>query len=138
MARRASSRISPVTLILCAVLVIGAIGAGSFFLGSSGNPYRGIQPLDTAAYLDNANSLQGNIYRIDGVVQNSLAWSSTKGRLISVEIKKEGDSGGPSEVIGIFVPAEFNHINIQKGQRYQFKVEVVKEGVIQARDLRKS
>ncbi len=109
-------------------------GGGYFVLNQFGDPYRTLTPLETAAYLENANSLRGNVYRVEGIVQNSLAWSPTKGRLISVSI---GDGMSP-DIVAVFVPADLNHINLQKGQRYRFKVEVIENGVIQARDLRKS
>jgi hypothetical protein len=143
MARRASSRISLATVLLCGFVLLAAIGGGSYFLIGSSNPFRTVQPLDTDAYLENANSLRGNIYRIDGVVQNSLSWSPAQGRLISVQIGEPKDSGetgetGKADRVAILVPAKFNHINLQKGQRYQFKVEIVKDGIIEASDLRKS
>ncbi len=40
--------------------------------------------LDVKAYLENANSLRGNVYKIEGEVTNALAWSPSTGRLIAV------------------------------------------------------
>ncbi len=141
MARRASSRISLPVILGSAFLLLLLLGGGYWFLSGTGNPFRGLQPFDSAAYLENANSLRGNDYRVEGVVQNSLAWSASKGRLISVSIAS-GDSGGnggtKGDIIAILIPATLNHINLQKGQRYQFSVEIDKDGIILARDLRKS
>lgn len=136
MARRASSRISPLVVVGSAVALLIAVGLGYWLLNGSSNPYRTVPALDVAAYLDNANSLRGNVYRIDGTVQNSLAWSPAKGRLISVNLG--ADAGAKADIVAVFVPAQFNQVNLQKGQRYQFKVEIGKDGVIQAQDLRKS
>jgi hypothetical protein len=134
MARRASSRVSPATLVLALVFILGAIAAGSYFLVGQSNPFRALPPLDVASYLENANSLRGNVYRVDGTVQNSLAFSSARGRLVSIQTGE----GSRADYLAILVPVEFNHINLQKGQRYQFKVEIGKDGVIEAKDLRKS
>jgi hypothetical protein len=134
MARRASSRVPLVTLLLSAAFILAVIGGGAYFFIGQNNPYRTVQPLDTSAYLENANSLRGNVYRVEGTVQNSLSWSPTRGRLISIKVG-EAEKG---DRLAILVPVAFNHINLQKGQRYQFKVEVVKDGIIEARDLHKS
>jgi len=136
MVRRASSRIPLTTVLLCAFIVVAAMGGGAYFFIAESNPFRTIPALDTASYLENANSLRGNVYRIDGVVDNALSWSPTLGRLISVTVGQ--DDKETADRVAILVPVNFNHINLQKGQRYQFKVEVVKDGIIEARDLRKS
>ncbi|SDU06455.1 hypothetical protein SAMN05444156_1754 [Verrucomicrobium sp. GAS474] len=130
MARKARSKISVSTLILVVILVAAGMGGGAYVFKQTSDPYRTISPLDLPAYLDNANSLRGNSYKVEGTVENSLAWSPTKGRLISVIV---GDNG----VVAIFVPAKFNYLNLQKGQRYQFKVEIGKDGVIEVTDMRK-
>jgi hypothetical protein len=136
MARRASSRISPLTIAASIVVPLLAIGLGYWLFSGASNPYRTFPSLDVSAYLDNANSLRGNVYRVDGTVANSLAWSPGKGRLISVNLGS--DDRTRTDIIAIFVPAKFNQINLQKGQRYQFKVEIGKDGIIEAQDLRKS
>ena len=137
MVRKARSKISVGTLILVIVLVAAGMGGGAYFFNQTSDPYRTIAPLDLPAYLDNANSLRGNAYKIEGTVENSLAWSPTKGRLISVVVgdkDKDKDNG----VVAVFVPAKFNFLNLQKGQKYQFKVEIGKDGVIEVTDMRKA
>ena len=89
--------------------------------------------LEVNSYLDNANSLRGNQYRCTGVIDSALAWSPPTGRLLSVRM----DSDGGPEFFPVLVPAQFNDLNIQKGQGYQFHVEVVENGVLRAQDLRK-
>ncbi len=138
MVRRASSRISLTTVLLCAFIVVAAMGGGAYFFIAESNPFRTIPALDTASYLENANSLRGNVYRIDGVVDNALSWSPTLGRLISVTVGQDDKDKETVDRVAILVPVNFNHVNLQKGQRYQFKVEIVKDGLIEARDLRKS
>jgi hypothetical protein len=81
--------------------------------------------------LENANGLRGNVYKIDGVVLNSLAWVPAKGRLYSFEIK----NGTRTDVVAVMIPAQFNSLNLQKGQRFWVKLEVGTGGVLFAQDL---
>ena len=37
----------------------------------------------------------------------------------------------------VLIPAQFNQLNIQKGQRYFFKIEVGDKGVLRVQDVRK-
>ena len=41
------------------------------------------------------------------------------------------------DILALLVPAEFNQLNIQKGQHYFFKIEVGDKGVLRVRDIRK-
>jgi hypothetical protein len=96
-------------------------------------PFLNMTELDVNTYLDNANSLRGNEYRCSGVIDSSLAWSQSAGRLLSVMVGPEETA----ELVPVIVPAEFNDLNIQKGQTYQFSLEVVEDGILIAQDLRK-
>jgi hypothetical protein len=69
-----------------AVLVgVGTLVVGRLVFSHASDPYRTLQPLNVAGYLDNANSLRGNVYRVTGTIWNSLGWSPTAGRIFSVE-----------------------------------------------------
>ncbi|HPA18517.1 MAG TPA: hypothetical protein PLU30_12275, partial [Verrucomicrobiae bacterium] len=68
MARRASSRINPVWWVVALLLCAGAIAGGRYLFGYFGDPYRTLQPLDMKAYLENANSLRGNVYKTRGTI----------------------------------------------------------------------
>jgi hypothetical protein len=37
----------------------------------------------------------------------------------------------------VLVPSQLNHVNLQKGQRFIFEVEVIDGGVLRVRSLRK-
>ena len=131
MARRASSSPSP-ALILGAIVVLGVVLAGGYFVYQRvSDPYRTLAPLDVTVYLDNANSLRGNTYKISATIANQLAWSSTAGRLYSVDVEDRGD------LLPILIPAQFNGMNIQKGQRYLLKITVGDKGILQAQDVHK-
>lgn len=132
MARRA--RTSPGTGWLFAVLaaVLLVIGAGGYYFGSSGVPYRTVPEFPVEEYLSTSTSLRGNTYRLSGAVLNSIAWSPEEGRLISVQPK---NSDSPIPVV---IPASLGETNIQKGQRFHFLVEVRESGILHAKELTKS
>lgn len=131
MARRASSSAHPVWLLLAAGLVLAAIAGGYFLFGRVSDPYRTVTVLPVQDYLENANSLRGNVYKLDATVLKQLEWSSTGGRLFSVD-------GPGGEVLPILVPASFSSVNIERGQRFLFKIEVGDKGLLKAQDVKKA
>ena len=134
MARRASAQQNPIILFILLLVVIG-LGVGGFFVFRKNNePFRTLQSIDVAVYLENANSLRGNSYKIEAVIQNSLAWAPARGRLFSVEV----DTSTGKEMIPLLIPAELNSVNVQKGQRFFFKIEVVQEGVLLVKEMTKA
>ncbi len=129
MGRRASSSVNPAWFAVAAAVVIAAIVGGWMTLKSTvADPFRALAPFPTADYLQNSNSLRGNIYKVDGVVGEQLHYSKNA-RLISVEV-----SGEP---VSIIVPAELRDVNVQKGQRLLFKVEVGDKGALKALGMKK-
>src|SRR6476660_398621 len=130
MARRASSSAHPVWMLLVGVLVLAAVAGGYFLFGKASDPYRTLSPLPISDYLQNSNSLRGNVYKIEGTVAQALQWSPTKGRLFSVEVG--------SDVLPVLVPPEFNSVNIERRQRFNFKIEVGDRGVLKALDVKKT
>jgi hypothetical protein len=139
MARRANPKIRPlwVALILGALMV--AIVIGLVLQTGGGDPFRTVPELELADYLANANSLRGNTYKVKGTVFQSLGYSRSKGRLFSVEVGGgSGAAGGGSEILPILIPPALSYINLQRGQRYIFRLEVDDGGILRALDLKKS
>lgn len=130
MARRASSSAHPVWMLLAAALVIAALTGGYFLFGRASDPYRTYTRLPVADYLQNSNSLRGNVYKLDAVIGQSLQWSPSVGRLFSVEVD--------NEVLPVLVPPKFNSVNIEKGQRFIFLLKVEDHGILTAEDVKKS
>jgi len=134
MPRRASSSAHPAWLAAAFLLVVGLAAGGFWIYSRLSDPFRTLSPLPVEAYLESAGSLRGNIYRINGVVANQLAWSPANGRLYSVDLA-EGKEGG---VLPLLVPASFNAVNLQKGQKFHFEVEVGERGILRVRELKKA
>ena len=133
MARRASTKLHPSWILVVVVLILAALGGGFFLYGTMNDPFRTLQTLDARSYLDNAASLRGNVYKLKGTIINLLAWNPTDGRLISVEV----EAGAGIEHLPLLIPADFNFLNIQRGQKFHFKVNVRDKGVLQVSEMEK-
>jgi hypothetical protein len=131
MARRASSSSHPLWIFLAVGLVLAAIGGGVLLYGRFSDPYRTMSVLPVQDYLDNANSLRGNVYKLDGTVDKSLTWAAGAGRLFSVEVNG-------NQVVPVLVPEQFNQINIERGQHFIFKIEVGDKGILLAQEVKKA
>jgi len=134
MARRASSGVSPLWWVAILVLCALAVGGGKYLFDYFGDPYRTLQSLDAGVYLENANSLRGNVYKLRGTIEKSLGWHPSKGRMFSVKVEGEGETA----LLPILVPPSLNHINVQQGQQFNFQVEIAGGGVIVIHDMRKN
>lgn len=127
---RNSPRFGPLVAGLAAAIALVAIGG--YFLGSSGKPYRTAAEFPAKQYLEEASSLRGNTYRLSGSVINSISWSPDAGRLISLQVQ------GSTSPVPLVIPARLGNVNVQKGQRFDFLVEVRDNGVLYATSLTKS
>ena len=110
MARRGKNSVKPLWIGIALALIVVAFLGSRLFTSSVSDPYRTIPTLDSKAYLDNANSLRGNVYKVEGEIVNSLALSPSEGRLFSVSV------GNDNNVLPVLVTRNFNEVNIQKGQ----------------------
>ena len=97
--------------------------------GRTNNPFdEPLHEFPLADYMQNSNSLRGNSYKLDAVIGDQLQYTAAA-RLFAVEV-----SGEP---VSLLVPAEFNHLDLRKGQKYIFKVEVADKGVLRAKGVKK-
>ena len=133
MSRRAHQQVSglKIWLILAAVMGLGLFGYWSY--RSVGGAYRTIEPLDPGAYYENANSLRGNTYLIEGRVGNSLGWNPERGRLFSLITRQQNRDW----VLPIFVPHDLQTLNIQKNQKYMIKAKVNDQGILFVLEMKK-
>jgi len=132
MARRGKSSIKPLWIIVAIALIAVAFIGSQLFLSATSEPYRATAELDAKAYLENANSLRGNVYKIQGEIVNALAWSPSAGRLFAISVDKGND------ILPVLVTPKFNDLNIQKGQRFFFMLEVDEKGILRTKNLTKS
>jgi hypothetical protein len=127
---RRSKRTSPATLLAAILLVAVIVVAGILFAGSAGSTsQRTTESIDVPSYLENASMLRGNVYKVEGRVDESLAWDPDTGRLISLE--------ADGEFLPLLVPASLKGVNIQKEQRLRFIVEVDGDGILLAKEVEK-
>jgi hypothetical protein len=130
MARRAQSSLKPLHLLLAAGSVIALLVLGYVMLGKGGDAMAGLVALDVQEYLEGASALSGNTYKLEGTVDGRLDAGRSRQRLFSVQV------GEVMSFVPVLVPAE-REINIQRGQRYVFKVRVQENGLLEVQELRK-
>lgn len=125
MARRASSSTNP-ALILGIVIAIGIlIYGGKTLMSGNSSGFDDATPLVVDDLLENGNSLRGNEYVVEGSIDEKLRWTSDSGQVVSIRV----DSSTGEEIIPIRVPQKFSKLNIEREQRYAFKVEFEKGGI---------
>jgi len=134
MPRRAHQKTSPSLWLVATAVLIVLAGAGAFFFQKENNPYRTVEILKPGDYMENANSLRGNTYQLEGVISSSLGSSPERGRLFSLRISY-ADKEWP---LPILVPRDYRDLNLQKGQRYRLKVRVNDGGLLEVEEMTKS
>lgn len=125
MARRASSGINTGVIIGVAAFVVIAIVAGYFLLGKKSSKFGDVPRLRLDEFLESANSLRGNEYLIQGRVDEKLRWTPSRGQVVSVRVE-ENDR---TEIVPVEIPPEFNDLNIEREQRFTFRVRVRQGGI---------
>jgi len=131
MARRAQSGLKPAHLISIVALIAGLIGGGWSLLHRGTDPMTGLSLLSAEEYLESSNALSGNIYKVEGTIDNRLDGWKGRDRLFSVQISEGGS------FVPVLVPATLE-ANIQRGQRYVFKVRVLETGILEVLQLFKA
>ncbi|MCX6839852.1 MAG: hypothetical protein NTX35_18875 [Verrucomicrobia bacterium] len=134
MPRRAQSGVRPAHW-LGLIAILAVIGGGGFALmNRATDPMTGVTDLETGEFLENATALSGNIYKVEGIVDDRLdKWRGTDGRLFSVQVS----DGSGSSYVPVWVPPDYTGANIQRGQRYVIKVRVQENGVLEMLELLK-
>jgi hypothetical protein len=125
MARRASSGINPGIVIGAVIFIVLVAVGGKMLVGHKSTGFDKVRKLDVEAFLENANSMRGNEYSVKGSIDEKLRWTPDRGQVVSLKI----DVNGRTEFIGIEIPPQFNHLNIEREQRYAFKVRIRKGGI---------
>jgi len=137
MPRRAKTGLQPIHFIAIAAFIGLFVMGGVFLLGhKSDNNMSGVADLNVTEFYQNSNALSNNTYRFEGVVGDRLDnWGADRGRLFSVLV----DENGQSSPVPVLIPAKFNGVNIQRGERFRFKATVQAEkGILEAKELAKT
>jgi hypothetical protein len=129
MSRQKKSKGLPPWLIVLLLLLLALAAYFGSHGGVSDAALRTIEPLNTDLYYSNANSLRGNTYKIDSIIDSTLGNSPSKGRLFSVILNKS-KPGDSESILPILVPPELGNLTIQKGQHYLMKVKVEESGLL--------
>lgn len=93
--------------------------------------FSNIRPLVIQELLDNGNSLRNNEYLIEGKIEERFFRDNNPSSIVTVRVK--GTSG--EEIVFVKVPAHFNNLNIEREQRYVFKVKFEQGGIPVATDI---
>lgn len=125
MARRASSSTNPIVIISIVVVVAIAIFAGKSLLSKKSTSFSDVNPLVVQDLLDNGNSLRNNEYVVEGKVDERFFRNSNSASVVSVRVK----SNSGEEIVPVKIPADFNNVNIEREQRYAFKIRFEEGGI---------
>lgn len=117
------------------LLALGGAGFWGWKHFHPADPLTGLPELVIADYFSNANSLRGNVYRLKGVVDDNLAWSPEKGKIVSLIVTSS--DGSRSEPLPVKIPADITE-NIQSGQTLTLRVKVHLGGLLIADQIFKS
>lgn len=133
MPRRAQSGVRPAHW-LGLIAILAVVGGGGFALmNRSTDPMTGVTDLSAGEFMENATALSGNEYKVEGIVDDRLDnWRSADGRLFSVQMTDD------NTFVPVWVPPDYKGANIQRGQRYVFKVRVLETGVLEVLELIKA
>jgi hypothetical protein len=113
--------IAGIAAAIVALVVVGAV----LLRGGPASQFSDLPELQVDQFLDNANSLRGSEYRVSGKVSEKLRWTPDRGQVISLEVGEDGRT----ELLPIQIPGEFSNLNIEREQRYSFKVKVRDGGI---------
>lgn len=125
MSRRASSGFNPAIFIGIAVVIAALFFGGKFLLGErDGKPLSGTT-LDMKDAIENANSLRGNTYVVEGTIDDKTFWDPNLGQVISLKVT----SPRGNDYLGIEIPPDLSKVNIEREQSYAFQVRFRQGGI---------
>ena len=93
--------------------------------------FSGVNPLVIQDLYDNGNSLRNNEYLIEGKIDERFFRDSNTSSIVSVRVK----SASGEEIVPVKIPSSFNNLNIEREQRYAFKVKFEQGGIPGATDI---
>lgn len=131
MGRRASSSLNSAAIIGIIAVIAILVGVGALTLRKKGKIFNDVPPLQIEEALQNANSLRGNDYRVEGKIDSR--WIRDTGEGLSLMVEDDGQT----KYLFIMIPPEVSHVNIEREQRYAFKIKFGEGGVAIATDVKR-
>src|SRR5690606_6529093 len=125
MARRASSNIHPGIIIGAAAAIVIAIFAGKSLLGKKSASFADAPPLGVEEFLENGNSLRDSEYVVEGQIDEKFFRTANRSQVVSLRVSTSGDD----KFVPIEITPEFTSMNIERQQRYSFKVRIRDGGI---------
>lgn len=119
--------------IIIAIAVAGALIGGYLIINKRAQHFSNLSELSVKDFKNNANSLSGNEYRLTGEISEKLKWTSDHGQVVSLSVD-QGENG--SGTIPILVPAGIDKVNLERGHSYTFKIEINRQGLPVALDVK--
>lgn len=131
MPRRASSGPNLGLILGIAAVVAAAAFAGKLVFGQKTGKTLSGTSLDMRSAVENANSLRGNEYIVEGKIDDQLDWDAEHGQVISLKV----ESGDAADFLAIEIPPKLSNINIEREQSYSFRVRFREGGIAVAEDI---
>lgn len=125
MARRASSSLHPGIIIGIVAAIAAAVMAGKIFTGKKSSNFGDLPQLRVSDLLENGNSLRGNEYVVEGKIDEQLRWTTSRGQVVSLRVSTPSGE----ELIGVEIPPDFSKLNIEREQRYAFRLKFRQGGI---------
>ncbi len=131
MARRASSGINLPALMGGLLLFILLAAAAYFFLGRKKTSFESADPLSVIEFEAGSKMLAGGVFRAEGTIEDNRV--SGSGQVVILKIEEPGHTG----FLPIIVTREAKSkgVNLLRGQKYTFLVEIDTDGVAKAQDI---
>ena len=134
MARRARQGVNPIQIALIAIALVAVAGLLWLAIGRSGDSMRSVSELDIAEYVTKGDSMGGTQWRVTGTVAEKIRWTPDRGQLVSFSV----EAGAGQESLAVLIPADFNDMSINVGDRFTIKVEVGDKTLLVANEIVRS
>lgn len=134
MARRSRKKknSNPTPMLIGAAVVALVIGIGYYMKNQRNSA--DAQELPLQSYVNDGNSLRGNVYQVSGEVFSKPFHDPNRGQKVYVRVdvgEADYPAGLPRD-IGIFIPSTVSGPNLETKQSYTFVVEVASGGNLEA------
>jgi len=129
-----SSKKSKLTsYVLAFVMTIIMLAAGKSYLSKQAQYFANLNEMPLADLKESGTSLSGNEYRITGEISERIILKNERGLLVSI---KSDDNVAGSSIIPLHIPPDIDRINIERGHNYSFRIEVNREGLPVAKEVK--